>query len=351
MTRPCDNILANPTNAPHLSRGAHDLIPLFADLYDTGSDRVPLSQADAGYTIHAMSNLNSDNGPVSLLHSVLGSGRRNSRVPPNPIQPPSVHAGRPLIERQNLKGQDPSQDTIQHGGFVPGYNIWASRDDQQTPEITSTLTRGYLARPDLQNQRRKSESVLYELGAMDPMYAHHDTIYQQGVNSSTVPSLYASVGISTRPASPLDGKRSKHHQSGLGTLGGSHGMSLPLGTFGERHPLSPLDQEFGFPGTNSQLPVVTKASRPHVLSQTQTLMQATNPHSQDSFSTRQHGGNASQFNNNNGLCGLCNVQRAVISMGGCGHRYFLLFLIFGVPSPIPMLTGQHTTTRTNSVLL
>ncbi|KAF9984810.1 hypothetical protein BGZ65_012540 [Modicella reniformis] len=232
-----------------------------------------------------LSSLNSDNSFDSPMRrqsssvqqqqqSLLESGRRNSRVLPNPIQPPGAVQGRGMsIDCQNFKGQNPSQEALQQRDFVPGlpgYDIWASRDDHQVSEVTSEAIQGYLAsaRPDIQDQHRKSESVPQDRGATESVFLNQNFIYQRGVNSSTTaPSPHAFIGANVMSVSPLDGKGS-HQPSATRIFEGVRGRHSQAGLFSaEGHPLSPLEQEF----SNSQFQG-SKTSRPQIFSRQDIVM-------------------------------------------------------------------------------
>ncbi|KAG0218100.1 hypothetical protein BGX31_011699 [Mortierella sp. GBA43] len=168
-----------------------------------------MSLVDPGpVMLDELSSLNSDDSfasplqrrPTHQQQSLFVTSRRNSRALPNPIQPPmAIHVRKPSTDPQSLKDQDPSQEFV-HNGFVPGYSIWTSGDSQQAPEKPSKMVQGYLAdiRTDIQSQRRKSESVLYDLDMTNPMHADRDSIYQQGVNPITAPTFRAFMSTSAR---------------------------------------------------------------------------------------------------------------------------------------------------------
>ncbi|KAG0032520.1 hypothetical protein BGZ82_006494 [Podila clonocystis] len=201
-----------------------------------------------------------DMGAFIPYQPSLAQSRRNSRILPNPIQPPSTLHGRKLsVEEQSEppplshSSLSLSEHTIPEeeqlmprvnggamlGGFVPGFDIWARKDSSLHPQST-------------QSQRRKSESVLHDLSA----FADDHLI--RSVSSTTAPSASGNA--------PLDRRISTS--------------------------LLPTSQAPDPPGN--------------------TYSPSLHPH----FATSDegHGMGGSE------MCGLCGVQKAIMSLGACGHR-------------------------------
>ncbi|KAG0007997.1 hypothetical protein BGZ80_003975 [Entomortierella chlamydospora] len=214
------------------------------------------------------------------------SSHRNSRIHPNPIQPPAVsHAKKASIDELISNNQQLGQEPIQHGGFIPGFDIWSNRGDGQLLGPNTGV------RHDIPSQRRKSESILHDL--TDFSCVTFNSIYQSNATSDANPSFSVVSASSTRSASPLDAN-STCQQSASELFGGGSSLNMCLGSLSSElhlHPQSSLDQDVNSGGQFDSL---------------QTGLHPVNHH-----------GNSS---NSHEMCGLCSVQRATVSMGGCGHR-------------------------------
>ncbi|KAG0014270.1 hypothetical protein BGZ81_000547 [Podila clonocystis] len=198
-----------------------------------------------------------DMGAFTPYQPSLAQSRRNSRILPNPIQPPSTLHGRKLSVDEQSETPPLSHSSLsfsEHtipeeqltpringgamlGGFVPGFDIWARKDSSLHPQST-------------QSQRRKSESVLHDLSA----FADDHLI--RSASSTTTPSASGNA---------------------------------------------PLDRRF----STSLLP--TAPDPPG-----NTYSPSLHPHF--AASDEGHGMGVSE------MCGLCSVQKATISLGACGHR-------------------------------
>ncbi|KAF9376886.1 hypothetical protein BGX21_003362, partial [Mortierella sp. AD011] len=211
------------------------------------------------------------------------SSHRNNRIHPNPIQPPAVsHAKRASIDELVSNNQQLGQEPIQHGGFVPGFDIWSNKGDGQLLGPNTGV------RHDIPSQRRKSESVLHDLTDFSCV-TFNSTCQSNAAN----PSFSVVSASSTRSASPLDAN-STYQQSTSGLFGGGSSLNMCLGSLPSElrlHPQSSLDQDVNSGGQFDPL---------------QTGLHPVNHH-----------GNSS---NSHEMCGLCSVQQATVSMGGCGHR-------------------------------
>jgi hypothetical protein len=193
--------------------------------------------------------------------SSLAQSRRNSRILPNPIQPPSTLHGRKLSVDEQSETSLLSHSSLslsEHiipeegqltpraneggamlGGFVPRFDIWARKDSSLHPQST-------------QSQRRKSESVLHDLSAFAEDYL------VRSVSSTPIPSAAGNT---------------------------------------------PLDKRF----STSLLPT-SKAPDPPG----NTYSPSLHPHFATSDEGHEMGGSE--------MCGLCGIQKATMSMGACGHR-------------------------------
>ncbi|KAF9348084.1 hypothetical protein BGX26_000471 [Mortierella sp. AD094] len=225
------------------------------------------------------------------------SSRRNSRIHPNPIQPPAVsHAKKASIDEPAFNGQQLGQGPIQHGGFVPGFDIWSNREDRQLLDPNGGV------RHDILSQRRKSESVLHDL--TDFSCVTFNSIYQSNTSSVANPSFSVVSASSTRSASPLDANNT-YQQSTSEFFGEGPSLNMrsgPLPSEPHLHPLSPLDQDIN--SGRGQFNSLQTGLHPHFAN------------ASDPASVSRHGSSS----NSHEMCGLCSVQRATVSMDGCGHR-------------------------------
>ncbi|KAF9912151.1 hypothetical protein EC991_000561 [Linnemannia zychae] len=195
---------------------------------------------------------------------------------------------------------------IQHGGFVPGYDPWAAKNDKSSTGGMSDAS----SEQDIQNQRRKSESVLHDLSASKLDYLTTRSIHQQS------DSLNASAGSSILPhltsqsVSPTN-SGSSSGPSLPGRLSSSRSSGIHSGSaLYELHPLSPIEnRESGITGTD------TKTSGHHLNS----MQPALHPHFETAL-TSEAGSNQLSEGDPREMCGLCGVQPAVVPLGTCGHR-------------------------------
>ncbi|KAF8969301.1 hypothetical protein BGZ46_010690 [Entomortierella lignicola] len=230
----------------------------------------------------------------------LMSNRWNSRIHPNPIQPPKVsHAKKASIDEQGINIQQPSQGHIQHGGFVSGFDIWSNRGEKHSLDPNGGV------RLDLLNHRRKSESVLHDLSDFSSL--HFDSYHSNNASVAN-PSISAVSASSTRSASPLDPDNS-YQQATSGIFGEGSSMKKLSGPLSSDLHLHPFEQDINSAGGDSRLTTSQfKSSQPSL-----------HPHFAsipDSASANRQG----VVGNLNEMCGLCSVQRANVSMGSCGHR-------------------------------
>ncbi|KAF9326674.1 hypothetical protein BGZ91_001831 [Linnemannia elongata] len=282
------------------------------------------------------------------IPSSLASSRRNSRILPNPIQPPAIaHARKQSVDELSFKEQDQSQDksahsfsantssttfsdfsipdddsltasstmssfsnisnqsnNIQHGGFVPRYDPWAEKTDKLG-------TNGTSAGLDIQSQRRKSESVLHDLSASNLDYSTMRSIYQKSASLNAPPGSSIPSYLPGRSVSPTNnGAAGGHTMSGQFTGSRAPGMCSETMSY-EHHPLSPMEShELGMTGVDTRAPV-------HHLNSTQPAL---HPHFETTIPSESEP--SAQRNNGTNLemCGLCGVQLAVVPFGSCGHR-------------------------------
>ncbi|KAF9439033.1 hypothetical protein BGZ76_001009 [Entomortierella beljakovae] len=207
------------------------------------------------------------------------SSRRNSRILPNPIQPPTAsHAKKASFDEQSTRQHD--QGPIRHGGFVPGFDIWSNQGDRQQLDANGGV------RLDIQSQRRKSESVLHDLSGFS--FTNFSSNYSN-------PPLSAVSTSSTRSASPMD--NTSVYQQPVPNFFGEGRPEL----LDQLHPLSPLEPDSDYVQNYNA---------------TQTGL---HPHFANALNPPVNGrlGSNSSIHD---LCGLCSVQRSTISMGNCGHR-------------------------------
>ncbi|KAF9115703.1 hypothetical protein BGX27_006809 [Mortierella sp. AM989] len=263
-------------------------------------DRFTCLAPGDGYSQQVPAHLQMHTQKYQHQPSQIVSSRRN-RIHPNPIQPPVVcHARKASVDEQGFSSQQQGQGPNQHGGCIPGFDIWSNRGDKQSLNPNGGM------RLDILSQRRKSESVLHDL--TDFSSVTFNSIYQSNNMGIVNPSLSVVSASSTRSASPLD-VNNAYQQSTPALFGES--INMRSGSFTSDihlHPLSSLDQDVNLGGDSrisiSQFNALQSGLHPHFAS---TL---------DSASANHHVGG----NNSHELCGLCSVQQATISMGGCGHR-------------------------------
>lgn len=250
--RETTSIIVKRDNWQAIASGKHDLLPIPSKPTSIGPLDIPGDMAS--FTQYHQ-------------HPPLGS-RRNSRILPNPIQPPSLHGRRLSVDEQSepppFTGSHSSLSSLSEhtipeegpltcgnggdtilGGFVPGFDIWA-RNTSLHPQSTQ--------------QRRKSESVLHDLSAFS------DDHLIRSISSTTIPSTTTAT---TTGSSPLDRRFST---SRLPTTDSSHISDPP----GNTHP----------------------------------------PSLHPYFATSDEGHRTGGYE----MCGLCSVQQATMSMGTCGHR-------------------------------
>ncbi|KAF9195429.1 hypothetical protein BGZ51_000003 [Haplosporangium sp. Z 767] len=283
-------------------------------------DASPLSFLQTASTVQQYLFLrqNVPEGPLSG-----SSSRRNSRILPNPIQPPSAsHGSKNSVDESDhldrdqqqsffmsvkgvRTGSDPeansneqvstssslsmqsNQGLLQHGGFVPGFNIWANEKKHPAPTAKNGL---YIpGMYDILSYRRRSESILQELSTDDlGMIAFNPTTS----NSTSV--LSTTPGSSIRSTSPP---------------GNSDSSGQPSSTFfGEdlldhdedstKDDCLPSQQQFG----------TSEACHPHFA--------AAHYHSDTSTTTNGTG----EGGDPKDICGLCGSQVANVLLGSCGHR-------------------------------
>ncbi|KAF8939743.1 hypothetical protein BGZ58_008831 [Dissophora ornata] len=237
------------------------------------------------------------------------SSRRNSRIFPNPIQPPIVTNGKKMsVDEYHVKDLQMTQGVIQHGGFVPGYDIWANRDESQSSGTAKRETGEDRvdSRLYIQSQRRKSESVLHGLASTELSFTTLNSICQSAPLAFTNPSLRIPSVASARSTSPVEGSIASQRSSPV-FFGDGYELNLRSASFStERHPLSPVVQQIVFGVNDTRVPVVQHAGfHPH-FAHLQQMESAT-------ASLRVN-------EDYNELCGLCGVQRATVPMGGCEHR-------------------------------
>ncbi|KAG0263923.1 hypothetical protein BGZ95_003689 [Linnemannia exigua] len=301
--------------------------------------------SDHNLTLHLFSQRQHQQLPPSLA-----SSRRNSRVLPNPIQPPVIsHARKQSTDDLMFKEQDQSQDksthpfsastssttfsdvsipeddsptasssissfsntsnqssAIQHGGFVPGYDPWAAKSDKMGTGGASCASSGL----DIQSQRRKSESVLLDLSTSNLDYLTMRSIQQQSDSLNappgpSMPSCMADRSISSTNSGPSGG-------SSLSlSFTGSRGLGMRSGsTSYEPHSLSPMEsRESGITGADTRAPG-------HHLNSTQPAL---HPHFETALSS-ESGSNQLHDSATREMCGLCGVQLAIVPLGSCGHR-------------------------------
>jgi len=276
----------------------------------------------------------------------LASSRRNSRMLPNPIQPPTPsHARKQSMDDPIFRDEDQSQDksihpfsastssttfsdlsipeddsmtvsssmssfsnsssqggNIQHGGFVPGYDPWAAKSDKISSSVTGQ---------DIQNHRRNSESVLHDLSASNLDYltmksTYHSSDTRNAPSGSSIP-LY----LPGRPSSPTS-SAPPGEVSLSGPFASSRTLGMRPGSLSyEAYPLPPTgSRDSGVTGVDTRAPG-------HHLSSTQPAL---HPHFEtipvDSGSTHHLNDGAATE-----LCVLCGVQLATVHLGACGHRY------------------------------
>ena len=282
------------------------------------------------------------------LPSSLASSRRNSRILPNPIQPPAIsHARKQSADELTFKEQDQSQDksthpfsastssttfsdlsipeddsltasstissfsntsnqsnNIQHGGFVPGYDSWAEKTDKLG-------TNGASAGLVIQSQRRKSEPVLHDLSASNLNYLTMRSIYQQSDSLNALPGSSIPPRHSSQSVSPTNnGATGGHTMSG--PFAGSRAPAMCPESMSYEHTLSLVEsRESGVTGTDTRVPN-------HHLYSTQPAL---HPHFETTIPPES--GSSAQLNDGTTLemCGLCGVQLAIVPFGSCGHRY------------------------------
>ncbi|KAF8937435.1 hypothetical protein BGZ47_009057 [Haplosporangium gracile] len=282
------------------------------------------------------------------LPSSLASSRRNSRILPNPIQPPAIsHARKQSMDELTFKEQDQSQDksthpfsastssatfsdvsipeddsltasstmssfsstsnqsnNIQHGGFVPGYDPWAEKIDKLDTNAASTGL-------DIQSQRRNSESILHDLSASNLDYLTMTSICQQPGSLHAPPWSSIPPHLSGRSVSPINSGPSGGHTM-AGSFTGSRTPGMCSGSVSyEPHPLSSVEShESGVAKADTRAPG-------HHLNSTQPAL---HPHFETAIPSES--GSNPQLNDGATMemCGLCGVQLAIVPLGSCGHR-------------------------------
>ncbi|KAG0264002.1 hypothetical protein BG011_007562 [Mortierella polycephala] len=283
-------------------------------------DESSLSFLQPASTVQQYSFLR-QNAPGELLSG--SSSRRNSRILPNPIQPPSAsHGSKNSVDESDhmdrdqqqpffmcakgvKTGSDPevnsneqlstsssfsmqsNQGLLQHGGFVPGFNIWTSEEKHSAPAAKDGF---YISGMyDILSPRRRSESILQELSADDLGMI---TFNPATSNSTSV--LPTSSSSSTRSASPPDSSDSSGQPSS--TVFGED--LLDHDEDSAKDDCLSSQQQFG----------TSEVCRPNFA--------AAYHHSDTSTTTigAREGGDL------NDICGLCGLQVANVLLGSCGHR-------------------------------
>ncbi|KAG9065138.1 hypothetical protein KI688_002460 [Linnemannia hyalina] len=305
------------------------------------------------------------------LPSSLSSSRRNSRILPNPIQPPGIsHARKQSVDELIFKEQDQPEDKLahllnastssttssdlsipeddsltasstmssfsntsnqsnklQHGGFVPGYDPWAEKSDIMG-------TKGASAGLDIQSQRRKSESVLHDLSASNLDYLTMRSIYQQSDSLNVPTGSSIPPHLSDRAVSPTNNSAAGGHtKSGQFTGSRAPGMR-PESMSYEHHPLSRVESR------ESDVTGVDTGALGHHLNSTQST---SHPHFETTIPTES--GSSAQLNDGTTLemCGLCGVQLAIVPFGSCGHSPPCPFCTHGViPAQQSVSSGRPT---------
>ncbi|KAF9931478.1 hypothetical protein FBU30_010094 [Linnemannia zychae] len=281
------------------------------------------------------------------LQPTLASSRRNSRILPNPIQPPAIsHARKQSVDEIVSKDQDHSLDksihpfstntstasfsdlsipeddsltisssissfsntsshsnSIQHGGFVPGYDPWATKNDKSSIDGANNISTGL----NLQNQGPKSELILHDTSSNNLDYLAMKSIHQSS-DSLGISSGYHPI----RSTSPTNSGPS----SGLPTSGTLlSGQTIAARPEPLQHegncPLSFVDNQ-----ESEQKGVESSASAQH-MSLTQSPL---HPHYESTISSESRSNPQSSEGPIMEICGLCGVQLATVHFGSCGHR-------------------------------
>lgn len=273
-------------------------------LFDDGFTHYASSQQHPQQRCHASPD----------LHSVPASSRRTSRHLPNPIQPPTTANSQKISSvKESSSDQHVARASVQHGGFVPGYDFWAANKigSYTVNHVPSKENGGYAVdgHMDLQSQRRKSESsVLYDLATSDLEYLTLSSIYKPvelQAEHTFLSSPTAFLGSSSLMMSGDSGLQSPHGSAGEVFPGARRSDRF----LSEHHSQSPVNQEAISVGTDFRMP----GSQPY------TLQNGDYPHSQGkggAFVDRRIRGDPHVYS----MCGLCGAQQATIQMGNCSHR-------------------------------
>ncbi|GJJ68130.1 hypothetical protein EMPS_00476 [Entomortierella parvispora] len=219
-----------------------------------------------------------------------------------------------------------SQGTVQHGGFVPGFDLWMSSSGSEKSKKVMPSSSSFSGLSLMGQQRRNSESVLQDFApSTDLDYLSLASIYRLSSNSSigaapsavtvavaaSVSSQASASSASTRSTSPLDG---------FGGGGSSGGLNHPHPQAGpptfphdlrdgqemrRDHSLSSLEEELdyrsaGMVGQGSGDGRQLSSLHPHFAAVS---------------------GNESNVDlTGYMMCGLCGVQPSTVPLGACGHR-------------------------------
>lgn len=345
-------------------------------------------QSEAVYESHesegeAYSRLSSQQPPTHPSSSLTPS-RRNSRILPNPIQPPVIlkmntddhplqgrdsihsrfdygpldqnmqkhrptfHSQRPFSastststtsfsDMSRSEGDDTtvtasssmsslstmsSQGTVQHGGFVPGFDLWMAGSEKAKKMMPSSASFSGLNL--MGQQRRNSESVLQDfVPSPDLDYLSLASIYRLSNNSTggtvasaatAAPSVSSQASsASTRSTSPLDGFGSGSSNGGLGY---QHHHTGSTSFFHDTRDGQEMRRDHSLTSLEEELDYRTTGIAGQGIGDSRQFS-SLHPHF-SALSVNEP--NVDLTGTAYMMCGLCGVQPSTVPLGTCGHR-------------------------------
>ncbi|CAO3565630.1 unnamed protein product [Mortierella alpina] len=258
----------------------------------------------------------------------IASSRRNSRILPNPIQPPTamaLHARKMSYEREisdnteqpgpttstvRSNGASPTVsgdvkpmptcpsttalselETLQHGGFVSGFELWSNNNACTSASALERDSRSSIPKALWQQQ----SSVPLQRGASadgaDALPIN--TVYSSDIRSENTRCVRSSSFTSESSANSMDSPNCSD-SSALSSLENSisaDGLEESASTCTKPHSGPSFSEGFGLYGAMMQNP--SEAAGPAL---------------------------ASSSHGSYEMCGLCGAQLATVVLGNCGHR-------------------------------